>query len=169
VVLNVLVFIDTEFDNFTNMELISIGLISADKTKSFYMENADFRQYTCSPFVKAVVIPLLSLNLEVTRPKLKIEEMIREWCATFDDQIEIVIDYYGDWEILIELFNYDIPLNMADRPIHISQLIEITEDNINDDNTAAFFDLYKDEHRHHALSDAKANLWEYHKSLKRFY
>jgi hypothetical protein len=168
-----LVFIDTEFTNFTDMEMISIGLVSADKSKEFYMENANYNRHACSPFVKEIVIPLLTVNLDVMQAKFKIEDALREWIESFNEPVEIVIDYLGDWEILIDLFGglgSTSPTNMSKQPIFVQALVDF-----NEQAGAAYVkgcQQYFDEtgqHPHHALSDAKSNLFGYHQAMKLLY
>lgn len=53
-----LVFIDTEFTDFVNPQLISIGMV-ADSGEEFYAE-VPFSDDRCSEFVRETVIPLLN-------------------------------------------------------------------------------------------------------------
>ena len=163
-----LVYIDTEFTNFTDMDLISIGLVSADKSKEFYMENSEYRLCVCSNFVKEVVLPLLSTNLNTIQPKLKIEEMLREWFDSFDSQVEIVIDYIGDWELLLDLMNNELPKNVSPRPLHVLQVSGFDSNSFSM-YVEEYFNKHKNEHRHHALCDARSNLYAYHQLMKSLY
>lgn len=52
------VYVDTEFTDFLDCELISIGLV-ADDGREFYGERSDFEQSSCSEFVRAAVLPQL--------------------------------------------------------------------------------------------------------------
>lgn len=51
------IFIDTEFTDFIDPQLISMGLVAASG-EEFYVEAPYFKP-SCSTFVKEVVIPLL--------------------------------------------------------------------------------------------------------------
>ena len=165
-----LVFIDTEFTNFKDMEMISIGLVSADKSKEVYMENADYDRYACSPFVNEIVIPLLSRTPDVMQPKLKIEDALREWTETFDESVEIVIDYLGDWAILVDLMNGSLPPNMKKTPLFVQSLTMFSEKAGEEyvKGCQQYFDE-TEQHPHHALSDAKSNLHGFHQAMKILY
>lgn len=51
------IFIDTEFTDFIDIHLISMGLVS-EGGEEFYAE-VPYPDVACSPFVREVVIPLL--------------------------------------------------------------------------------------------------------------
>mgnify|MGYP003705540817 CR=1 FL=1 len=53
-----LIFLDTEFTDFIDTELISIGLVD-ENGREFYAESTQYRQEACSDFVRQVVVPLL--------------------------------------------------------------------------------------------------------------
>ena len=52
-----LIFVDTEFTDFINTELISIGLVTDDGNHYFYAELDDYNPKACSEFVRNVVLP----------------------------------------------------------------------------------------------------------------
>lgn len=54
-----LVFLDTEFTDFDDPGLISIGLVSECEQYEFYAERSDFDRSRCSDFVRSVVLPKL--------------------------------------------------------------------------------------------------------------
>ncbi len=166
-----LVMIDTEFTDFTNMELISIGLVTADNSKTFYMENSQYDKQLCSGFVNNVVVPLLSRDLIVTRPKLKIEEMLREWFGSIDDDVDIVLDYTGDWYLMLDLLNNKLPSNVNSQPVFVNTLVSFTPEGFAayQQGFEEYFCIFPDQRQHHALCDAKANLYGYHKAMKLLY
>ena len=51
-------FVDTEFTDFLNCDLISIAIVAADG-REFYGERSDFDQGSCSEFVRAAILPQL--------------------------------------------------------------------------------------------------------------
>ena len=53
------VFFDTEFTDFTNMDMISIGMV-AETGEEFYKENLDFIQVWSSEWVRLNIYPLLN-------------------------------------------------------------------------------------------------------------
>lgn len=54
-----LLFLDTEFTDFQDSELISIGLVSECGRHEFYAERTDFDANRCNDFVRSVVLPQL--------------------------------------------------------------------------------------------------------------
>ena len=52
-------FVDTEFTDFIDCELISIGLVSEDGRHEFYAEVADYDRQKCNAHVQAGIWPLL--------------------------------------------------------------------------------------------------------------
>ncbi|MFC6520885.1 hypothetical protein ACFQAT_15195 [Undibacterium arcticum] len=68
-----LIFLDTEFTDFIDIELISIGLVSQDG-REFYAERNDFDVAKCNNFVRAGILPMLTQNdssVAMTRAELK--------------------------------------------------------------------------------------------------
>jgi hypothetical protein len=53
-----LLFLDTEFTDFKDMDLISIGIVSQD-LHEFYAENTEYEQSWCNDLVKSVVVSKL--------------------------------------------------------------------------------------------------------------
>jgi hypothetical protein len=73
-------WIDTEFDeNGKTIELISIGIVSADK-REYYAVSNEFDPKKCNDWVKANVLPHLPPR-ETWKPRWKIAEEIREFCS----------------------------------------------------------------------------------------
>src|SRR5450830_1654813 len=94
------VFIDTEFTDFLDPQLISIGLV-AETGEEFYAE-LPYDAKACSAFVKEAVLPLLGYapDAEVTKDALyaKMTQWLRMVKLTGDD-IEICYDYQTDWDL----------------------------------------------------------------------
>lgn len=51
-------FVDTEFTDFIDCDLISIALVATDG-REFYGERSDYDQASCSEFVRAAVLSQL--------------------------------------------------------------------------------------------------------------
>lgn len=66
-----LLFLDTEFTDFTNPELISIGLVAEDG-REFYAECSEFDRATCNAFVNTKVLPRLVGTSVVTKNKAEL-------------------------------------------------------------------------------------------------
>ncbi|CAG2146679.1 3'-5' exoribonuclease [Cupriavidus campinensis] len=103
-------FVNCEFTDFLDCELISIALV-ADDGREFYGERSDFSQASCSAFVREAVLPQLGqypgcvFTLEALRTALL------AWLAHFADEPERVLcfDYGEDWELLVDLAG-EVPL-----------------------------------------------------------
>lgn len=138
-------FVDCEFTDFLDCELISIALV-ADDGREFYGESSDFGQASCSAFVREAVLPQLGqypgrvFTLEALRTALL------AWLAQFAGEPERVLcfDYGGDWELLVDLVG-EAPLGW--QACHIGAAMDVGR-----------LEAYFLEHggRHHALHDARA-------------
>lgn len=61
-----LVFVDSEFIDFVQMDLISIALVAEDG-REFYAERTDYRRDDCSDFVRVAVLPM-EAALQLRKP-----------------------------------------------------------------------------------------------------
>jgi hypothetical protein len=146
-----LLFLDTEFTDFVNPELISIGIVD-ENGREFYAESTSFRREACSEFVKETVIPLLGQYPSgIVGTKQHIAYRLSHWLEEYrewEDGVIICVDYQTDWDLLVDL--------LAE-----SQVMEfITADNIwKDLDLQKIEDWWKqtDYPRHMALYDAMAN------------
>jgi hypothetical protein len=129
-----LIFIDTEFTDFKNAELISIALVPEDGRQEFYAE-LPVNLCKCSEFVLETVVPQLGkvANARCTAP------------------VTICFDFAGDWQLFCEVLKSDIPTWLSGRNInrHIDQV------------ALKMFFIEYDLRDHHALNDAKANRHAY--------
>ncbi|MGZ5799951.1 MAG: hypothetical protein ACXWJZ_04895 [Burkholderiaceae bacterium] len=146
------IFIDTEFTDFIDCELISIGLVS-DDNRQFYGERNDFNPAGCNQFVKEVVLPKLGRKRECIYNKAGLGRAVREWLMQFKE-VEAVIcfDFVGDWGLLFDLLDRDVPDFIQTRNVRA---------NINDQLFEHFMlTLFKCDD-HHALHDAICNKLAY--------
>ena len=104
------IFIDTEFTEFQNMGLISLGLV-AENGQKFYLENKDYKKEWCSDFVKVHILPLL-YGKEYAVSELEIAQQFKQWIEAFEEPVFIVGDYAGDWKILEKLMGNNVPSNL---------------------------------------------------------
>lgn len=142
-------FLDTEFTDYIECELISIGIVSEDG-REFYAERNDVDLSRCSPFVKEAVLPLLGREPAIVGTKVQLSDALKAWLAQFDD-VEVCVDYSTDFE----LFSYLVrDLDTLTIPARIKGL------NINNKIAAVDIEHYWQENRrmmHHALHGARAN------------
>jgi hypothetical protein len=141
------IFIDTEFTDLVDMDLISIGLVAEDG-RSFYGERSDFNQALSSEFVREVVLPQLGKMPSAVYPRYVLRDVVRTWLYTFkSEQPVICYDYFGDYALLLELLEQDVPEWLKAR-------------NIRDRIDETKKEEYLRTHgllAHHALNDARAN------------
>lgn len=93
-----LIFLDTEFTDFTDPELIAIGLVS-DDGREFYAECSDFDWAKCSAFVRENVLPRLIGTPAVVKDNAALRAGIATWLHQFSEAV-VVFDYEGDWTLL---------------------------------------------------------------------
>lgn len=107
-----LIFMDTEFTQLgPHADLISIGLVAEDG-RQFYGERRDFDGASVSPFVRAVVLPLLGKQPECIYVGNSLRDAVTRWLYGFEEAeggAEVRVDFNGDWELLAQLLAHDVP------------------------------------------------------------
>lgn len=140
------VFVDTEFTDFIDCDLISIGLV-ADDGREFYGERCDYDQASCNEFVRAAVISQLGQHPDRVFTRDTLRTALVVWLDQFAAESErwLCFDYGGDWELLCDLV--DGPPS-GWQALHVGQMIDFKR-----------MERYYSEHRgrHHALVDARAH------------
>lgn len=174
------VFIDTEFTDFKDCDLISLGMV-AETGQEFYLENAEYEKKWASQFVRQHVLPLCNFQKSGVK-RLTLAARAWEWLEELPcDNVQIMIDYKGDWELLIELLSEphpklkSPPMNLY-VPLHTRLANARTAESLQSEPsdkeytkiaeqakvayTTEFYNYFlkTKEIQHHALSDAKANL-----------
>jgi hypothetical protein len=176
------VFIDTEFTDFINCDLISLGAI-ASTGEEFYAENSEYYRNMASTWVRENIVPTLNFDKFGMR---RLELSARFWSWLIDlsaDEIIITSDHSVDIDILKELFQNDShPKIIAFEviPQIISRESATIANHLGTQNNMfplvrAFFqkavDSYFDsnlEDRHNALSDARANRYAWSQTCQKF-
>ncbi|BBB62230.1 hypothetical protein UNDKW_3957 [Undibacterium sp. KW1] len=143
------IFVDTEFTDFLDLHLISLGLVS-DASEEFYAE-VPFPDASCSAFVREAVIPLLGRITDAAMSKDSLCEQLLAWLSAVrpeNTDIEICYDYQTDWDLFIDAIDYQVPAWCHPHLI-ASNIDEVLK-----------YEFYKkyDLPQHHALYDARANL-----------
>lgn len=103
-----LVFFDTEFTDFIQIDLISVGLVAEDG-REFYAERNDYRQEDCSDFVREAVLPLLRRFPNARFSEAQLSFRLREWLASLGP-FTLACDSFHDRDLLIDLLG-DMPPN----------------------------------------------------------
>jgi hypothetical protein len=139
-------YVDTEFTDFIDCDLISIALV-ADDGREFYGERSDYGDASCSAFVREAVLPQLGQYpcRVFTREALRAALLV--WLDQFASEPERILcfDYGGDWDLLLDLVG-ELPPGWQAQQINTQLDPERSE-------------AYYREHggRHHALFDARSN------------
>jgi hypothetical protein len=146
------VFIDTEFTDFVDPHLISLGM-SAESGEEFYVE-VPYPEKRCSEFVRETVIPLLghipdsACSLDDLRIRIIVwVEIVKQR----DEEVEICFDYETDWDLFVTAMDNRVPPWCRRR---------LVEHNINELLRFDFHQRYKLP-EHHALYDAMANRYAF--------
>ncbi len=141
-------FLDTEFADFADADLISIGLVS-DDDRMFYGERNDFRRCACSDFVRQVVLPQLGREPMDVHSRAGLRDALRRWLMQFEANAPVLIcaDFGGDWTLFVDLLDSDIPTWISFQNIW-REIDDLVLENF-------FFESGLQDH--HALNDAIAN------------
>lgn len=142
-----LLFVDTEFTDFRDMDLISIGIVS-EHMHEFYAENIEYEKTWCNDFVISTVLPKLQGG-EYSMHYAQLKEKLQTWISNLLEEFVAVLfvyDYSGDWFLLRNLLT-DYP-QYEKVKWHQDQLEEGIE----------LYFTHDRSHEHHALHDAKALL-----------
>ena len=152
-----LVFLDTEYTDPLNIELISIGMVSEDEEFSFYSERSDFNHAWCNQFVIAAVCPYLGKNPEALTNRAGLQKRLVSWFSALPHRVTIACDSFTDWELLLDSLDGVMPPNLIGR----LDLNFLTAENVF--NQAIYSYHAQPGHPwHHALHDAKANRMGWH-------
>ena len=109
-----LVFLDTEYTDPLNCDLISIGMVSEDGQYELYLERRDYTKEWCNSFVHAAVLPLLGkAGPAIDRNQLQVE--LAAWFSTLPRSITVGCDSFTDWELLLDAMGGVHPPNLTGR------------------------------------------------------
>jgi|GEM_PF-405133 len=146
-----LLFLDTEFTDFIDCDLISIALISADGEHEFYGERTDFNYDSCSDFVRSAVWEHLGKFPDAKYKKHQLAERLREWLTALPFDVTIACDSFVDYELLQKLLDGDLPTNITSY-YDMRALMEKPTFN----KSVCKYHAVPEQPWHHALHDARA-------------
>lgn len=146
------VFVDTEFTDFLDPQLISIGLV-AETGEEFYAE-LPYNIRECSEFVKEAVLPLLGYAPDAEVSKEDLYERITQWLCIVrptGSDIHICYDYQTDWDLFYDVLGGRVP-EWCKRRLVADRINELLR-----------YDYHKKNNlpEHHALNDARANCYAF--------
>ena len=109
-----LIFLDTEYTDSLNCDLISIGMVSEDGPHELYLERSDYVTQWCNSFVHAAVLPLLGKSgPALDRGQLAVE--LSTWFSTLPRSVTVACDSFTDWELLLDAMGGTRPPNLSGR------------------------------------------------------
>ncbi|QOD82937.1 hypothetical protein [Chromobacterium haemolyticum] len=108
-----LIFLDTEFSDFIDCELISIGMVSEDGKHVLYLEVQDFDRSKCNPFVQSNVWATLGQIDGAVVRKADLRARLRDWFATLPRSVTIASDSQHDRDLLADALGGVWPANLA--------------------------------------------------------
>ncbi|WP_244361800.1 3'-5' exoribonuclease [Burkholderia pseudomallei] len=136
------IFVDTEFTDFIDCDLISIALV-ADDGREFYAERTDFNHQACSAFVREAVIPQLGQYPERMFSRASLHAALHEWLEQFGGGT-FCMDFHGDWDLLVDILD-GVPEGWD---------AALIWDQADKARLESYFQQFGG--RHHALHDARA-------------
>jgi hypothetical protein len=149
------IFIDTEFTDFVDIHLISLGM-AADTYEEFYVE-VHYPDHACSSFVREVVVPQLAKDPNAYSSLVALRGLILNWLHLVrrsQDPIEICFDYQSDWDLFVTALDGKVPgwIHPRDIDREASDLLResfFAQSALKDPPETRHYE-------HHALSDALA-------------
>jgi len=148
-----LVFLDCEYTDPIDIELISIGMVSEDGKFEFYAERNDFPADQCNDFVRAAVLPILAKSPEVACNRDQLAIRLKDWFAMLPRQVRIACDSRTDIDLLIDALDENRPDNLINETFDLRPLIDTTAYN----SAVCRYHDQPGQPWHHALHDARAH------------
>lgn len=144
-------FVDTEFTDFIDCQLISIGIVGQDG-REFYAEVSDYSDAACNTFVRAAVLPQLGQFSGRSMPFTQLREELLAWLSAVSPKAQPVMcfDFRGDYELVFDLLDGQIPDAWE---------CQLIAGQVDTGQQEAYF--RKHGGRHHALYDARANAFAF--------
>lgn len=147
-----LIFVDTEFTDFTNPELISIALVTEDGQHEFYAE-LPVSQHRCNAFVIETVLPQLGKINGAQCTVNELAERLHRWLGQFADSSPVIcFDFDGDWRLFCHALDNDLPSWLQGKNVFTNL----------DPVAVQMYFIDNGLRDHHALHDARANRHAYH-------
>lgn len=147
------VFLDCEFTDFIQIDLISIGLVCEDG-REFYAERTDFRRDDCSDFVQVAVLPLLGSDPKVRISRCELTLNLRAWLSSLPE-FTIACDSNHDRDLFADALDYQPVdnlvgwINLNALPAEQAKVFQ---------SELARYHSQADCPWHHALHDSRAHL-----------
>jgi hypothetical protein len=147
-----ILFLDTEFTDFLDCELVSLGAVSQDGQHRLYLEVQDFDRAKCSPFVWEAVLPQLGRSPEAITRKERVRERVLVFFASLPRSVQITADSVHDRDLLYDALDGQWPPNL-DGWIDLNAISDLEAFRLG----VAKFYRRTGKPQHHALFDAEAH------------
>jgi hypothetical protein len=145
-----LIFLDTEFTDFAQPELISIGLATTSGP-DFYAERDDYPRERCTPFVIDEVIPLLGRVPNAACDASELTNRLRDWFEQLPEPAIVLYDFETDWTLLCNACGGELPAKVGAHQLVDQKIFRHSAYRLGEVLT------YKETWPpHHALADAQA-------------
>lgn len=146
-----LIFLDAEFTDFIDCELISIGMVSEDGLQELYLEVQDFDRSQCKAFVQAAVWSQLGKVDGASIPKAELAGRLRQWFDSLPSDMVLACDSQHDRDLLADVLDDVWPATISGwldlRACHVNPVF---------DRATAAHHATTGQPWHHALYDAYA-------------
>src|SRR6266571_5709583 len=109
-----LIFLDTEYTDSLDCDLISVGMVSEDGQHELYVERSDYQVEWCNSFVHAAVLPKLG-SAGPALDRLQLADRLAAWFATLPRSVTVACDSFTDWELLLDALGDVRPANLSGR------------------------------------------------------
>lgn len=161
------VFLDTEFTQFEDPRIISVGL-AAEDGRTFYREFSDtYGKEHCSEFVKVVVLPLLSKSKAIKKSTAAVAAELFDFLTALGTDeagnrrtIRIIADYHTDVHLVEKLWREACSVNVPGESDPDVEFVCIRwPDRLTRNEFKHEMMEYLKAHKldeHHALNDARA-------------
>lgn len=106
-----MLFIDTQYTDLDDGELISIGMVSKNLKHEFYAERLNFNREACSESLNAQVLPLLGKTPNVQLTDAQLSERMYAWFDNLPKKITLAGHSLVELNLMWEAFDGKIPAN----------------------------------------------------------
>ncbi len=146
------VFIDTEFTDFVDPQLISIGL-AASSGEVLYAE-VPYSEDKCSAFVRNIVLALLGRVPGAECSAAQVGQKMIDWLEGVrkDQAVQLCFDFQTDWDLFVRAVGRTVPAWCAPRLISARNINELRRYAFHKKNNFP---------EHHALYDAMASRYAF--------
>lgn len=107
-----LIFLDTEFTDFIDCDLISIGMVSENGQYVFYAERNDYQREWVSDFARLAVLPHVGHSPEAICSREQLTQRLLRWFSLLPGRVRIACDSMHDRDLLWDALEGELPDNL---------------------------------------------------------